>query len=50
MSIYRCNICDEDRDADFHGCNESPYNKDECMCDACEERIPEQDLIKFGII
>jgi hypothetical protein len=53
MSIYRCGICDEYKDVDFHGCNEHPHDEYECICDDCEtEKLPEYemfiDLVKEG--
>ena len=35
MSVYRCAICDEYKDADIHGCNEHPTDECECICDDC---------------
>ena len=37
MSVYRCGSCGEFRDADYHGCNEHPFDEMECICDSCEE-------------
>lgn len=37
MSVYLCGICDQCRDADYHGCNEHPNDEFSCICDACEE-------------
>ena len=36
MSIYRCGICDEVKDADEHGCNENPNDEWSAICDECE--------------
>ena len=41
MSIYRCGICEEYKDADFHGCEEHPTNEMECICESCCENLPE---------
>ncbi len=35
MSIYRCSICDEYKDADMHGCNECRKDNSDCNCDDC---------------
>ena len=40
MSAYRCYECEEFKDADFHGCNESPDDECECICDACLDNYP----------
>lgn len=39
MSIYRCDMCEEYRDRDFHGCNEDSRNDCKCICDSCEENL-----------
>jgi len=39
MSVYRCDICEEYKDADYAGCNENPKNEYGCICDECEEAI-----------
>lgn len=31
MSVYRCTMCDQTKDADFSGCNEGE------VCDSCQE-------------
>lgn len=36
MSVFRCNICDEQIDSDFHGCYEDPQDKTELICESCE--------------
>ncbi len=35
MSVYRCALCDEVKDADISGCNEHRTNDMECICDDC---------------
>jgi len=35
MSIYRCQLCDQFKDADFDDCYESPYDECECICEGC---------------
>lgn len=35
MSVYRCGICEETKDADMHGCNEHPKDEFSCICDDC---------------
>lgn len=35
MSMYRCNYCDEYKDADIHGCFEDPRDECGCICDKC---------------
>jgi hypothetical protein len=39
MSIYRCGICDEYKDADKHGCLEHPTDKWECICEDCDNNL-----------
>ena len=39
MSIYHCEICEDLKDADYHGCNESPNDECECVCDQCYEKL-----------
>ena len=35
MSVYRCGICEDVKDADFEGCFEHPTNEMECICYEC---------------
>lgn len=44
MSCYKCDFCEEIRDADFHGCNENPKDECGCICDSCEETLIEQGV------
>lgn len=37
MSVYRCEMCDCTKDADFDGCNEHAKNEFAMVCDACHE-------------
>jgi hypothetical protein len=43
MSIYRCGICDDYKDADYHGCNEHPTDEFACICDRCDTEITEEE-------
>jgi len=36
MSIYRCAICEEYKDADMHGCYEHPTDEFENICEECD--------------
>lgn len=38
MSAYKCGMCDEIKDADFHGCYEHPSDEFECICEECDMR------------
>ena len=42
MSVYRCNYCDQYKDADFDDCIEDPRDECECICDSCAERLEYQ--------
>lgn len=35
MSIYRCAICEEYKDADYQGCEEHPFFEFEIVCETC---------------
>ena len=35
MSVFRCNICDEQTDSDFYGCHEDPIDNRELICTNC---------------
>lgn len=39
MSIYRCGMCDEYKDADQHGCFEHPNDEFECICNECDDKV-----------
>jgi len=43
MSVYKCGICEEYKDADFSGCNEHPSNEMECICDECDSNLEEME-------
>jgi len=36
MSIYRCGLCEEYKDADVHGCCAHPSNPYVGICEDCE--------------
>ena len=42
MSVYRCNYCDEYRDADIHECHEDPRDEFECICYDCSMHLEHQ--------
>jgi hypothetical protein len=35
MSVFRCKRCECMIDADYEGCNEHPFDENECVCDNC---------------
>ncbi len=35
MSVYRCDICDDYKDADIHGCEEHREDPFKCICSDC---------------
>lgn len=39
MSIFRCNVCDEQIDSDFHDCHEDPKDKCELICGNCLSKL-----------
>lgn len=39
MSIYRCDICEQDQDADYQDCYEHPTNPCACICEECHMEI-----------
>jgi len=39
MSVFRCNICDEQIDSDFYGCYEDPADKCELICTNCFDEL-----------
>jgi len=42
MSVFRCNICDEQIDSDFHGCHEDPKDKCELICTNCFDKLEDE--------
>lgn len=36
MSIYRCGICEQYKDADMSGCYENPFCEFTCICEECD--------------
>lgn len=42
MSVYRCGICEEYKDADFDGCEAHPSDECECICENCSEYLEYQ--------
>lgn len=35
MSIYLCDVCQQYKDADIHGCLKNPTDEDHCICEDC---------------
>ncbi len=47
MSVYRCGICEEIFDADYHGCEEHPTDETKCICEECFMYLqPEEDILE----
>lgn len=44
MSIYRCNRCDEIRDADSVICHVDPTNDTQLICEGCQEAGERQEM------
>ena len=44
MSIFRCNICDEQVDSDYYGCYEDPEDVGELICDSCNDELEDENV------
>jgi hypothetical protein len=44
MSVYRCAMCEDYKDADVHGCEEHPNDECECICEDCYNELGDCDL------
>lgn len=50
MTCYRCELCEEIRDADWIGCVQHPFFPDMLICECCEEELEQIELEeKWGI-
>lgn len=45
MSIFRCNYCDNLKDADIHGCMEDPRDDCECLCEDCHTELTGEEYV-----
>lgn len=46
MSIYRCGICEEYKDADLHGCCEWKESEYDNICEDCEMNLEEDKKVE----
>lgn len=39
MSVYRCDICENYFDSDYHGCEENANDETSCICENCHMEV-----------
>lgn len=47
MPLFYCVLCDQDRDSDFHGCQQSFNDECECICEDCAQAAEAEGIQRW---